>query len=343
MAIPSTPVNFFVQQGNGEILLTWDLSTGATSYDVQRSTDNVTYASVSTPSINQYTDTSVSVGTQYWYKVASVNGSGTSAYTAAQSEVPTVSGQITLGQLRLMSQQRADRVNSNFVTRTEWNSYINQSAFELYDLLITCYEDYYLADPFIFATDGASESYPLPDGTSVVDINDVVAAPFYKLYGVDLGLASSSDAWVTLRKYDQISRNRFVFPQLTTTYLGVFNLRYRLMGNNLWFIPTPSGAQFIRVWYYPRMTTLLADTDILDSVSGWSEYIIVDAAIKALQKEESDVSVLMQQKLMLIKRIEESAMNRDAGQPDSISDTRSRSEQWGGYGTPNGDGGYGGY
>jgi hypothetical protein len=342
MAIPSTPVNFYVQQGNGEVLLTWDLATGATSYDVQRSTDNITYASVSTPSINQYVDTAVTVGTQYWYKVASVNGSGTSAYSSAQSEVPTISGQITLGQLRLLAQQRADRVNSNFVTKTEWNSYINQSAFELYDLLITTYEDYYLATPFIFATNG-SDSYPLPDGISVVDVNNAVGAPFYKLYGVDLGLASTSDAWVTLKKYDQISRNRFVFPQLTSTYLGVFNLRYRLMGNSLWFIPTPSAGQYIRVWYFPRMTTLLADNDILDSVSGWSEYIIVDAAIKALQKEESDVSVLMQQKMMLIKRIEESAMNRDAGQPDSISDSRSRSEAWGGYGAPNGDGGYGGY
>jgi len=32
-------------------------------------------------------------------------------------------------------------------------------------------------------------------------------------------------------------------------------------------------------------------------------------------------------------------MNRDAGQPDSISDVRTNSERWGGY---NGDGPYGG-
>lgn len=109
------------------------------------------------------------------------------------------------------------------------------------------------------------------------------------------------------------------------------------------FIPTPSGSQTIRVWYVPRVTQLLQETDMLDGVSGWTEYVIVDAAIKALQKEESDTSVLMAQKMALIKRIEESAMNRDVGQPDCISDSRTRSSIWGGYGSPNGGGGYGGY
>jgi uncharacterized protein YdcH (DUF465 family) len=90
------------------------------------------------------------------------------------------------------------------------------------------------------------------------------------------------------------------------------------------------------------MTALLADTDIIDGVSGWTEYIIVDAAIKALHKEESDTTALMAQKMALKQRIEETAMNRDAGQPDAISNTRFQTG-WGSYGPPNGDGGFGGY
>ena len=73
----------------------------------------------------------------------------------------------------------------------------------------------------------------------------------------------------------------------------------------------------------------------------WSEYVIVDAAIKASQKEESDVSILMQQKMALIKRIEDSAMNRDVGQPDRISDTRnSTGYGGGGWGFDGSSGGY---
>lgn len=346
MAVPGTPVNFILQQANAQVLLSWDLMAGATSYKVQRSTDGVSYSTLASPATNSYLDTAITVGSLYYYKVASTNGSGDSSYTTPQNIVPTMNGQMSLGQIRLAAQQRADLQNSNFVRTVEWNSYINQSAFELYDLLTTLYEDFYLAPQALFQTDGISQDYTLPNGIlsfMTLTGSTFVAKPFYKLVGVDCGLGLNSNAWVTLKKFDFISRNRYVFPNITSTYLGVFNLRYRILDNHISFIPTPSAGQFIRLWYIPRMTQLLADTDILDGVSGWTEYVIVDAAIKAMQKEESDASVLMAQKQALLDRIMSSAMNRDAGQPDTISDTRSRAEAWGVYGPPNGDGGFAGY
>ncbi len=336
MAIPSTPQNVYLQQGNGQVLLSFDLSAGATSYPILRSTDGVSFSQVAAPATNSYLDTSVVRGTQYFYQVQAASVDGSSVASSAQSIVPVMTAENSLGQLRLMSQQRADRVNSNFVTLPEWNSYINQSYFELYDLLITTYEDYYVGEPVIFQTDGSTERYPLPDG---VLYN--AAKPFYKLMGVDCGLASTSNAWISLTKFDFIARNRYIFPNLSSTFLGVFNMQYRLVGNSIMFIPIPSGAQFIRLWYFPKLSQLLQDTDIVDGVSGWTEYIIVDAAIKALQKEESDVQVLMAQKQMLIKRIQESAMNRDAGQPDTISATRNWNQRNGGSGDSNGS--FGGY
>ena len=48
--------------------------------------------------------------------------------------------------------------------------------------------------------------------------------------------------------------------------------------------------------------------------------MIVDAAIKMLNKEESDVTVLQQHKAELKRRIEEVANNRDANNPQSVSD-----------------------
>jgi hypothetical protein len=48
--------------------------------------------------------------------------------------------------------------------------------------------------------------------------------------------------------------------------------------------------------------------------------VIIDAAIKCLQKEESDVQVLMAQKAAMKRRIEVAASNRDAGSPLSVSD-----------------------
>lgn len=229
-----------------------------------------------------------------------------------------------------MAQQRADRVNSNFVTLTEWNSYINQSLFELYDLLITAYGEEYFAAPFLsFSTNGTDQFYALPNGS-----NYNGAPAFYKLLGVDLGLNNSSapnNGWVTVKKFNLIDRNDFFYPNTNSSQYGVFNMRYRLYGDKIEFIPTPSASQNMRLIYIPRMTMLLQDTDTTTSgVSGWIEYVITDAAIKALQKEESDVSVLMAQKAALLKRIEAASMNRDAGQPDTISDTRNATGYWGG-------------
>lgn len=336
MAIAAIPNGLIVQQGNSQVLVTWDLAVGATSYSVQRSTDGVAYSVVATPANNQYLDTAVLIGTQYFYQVASVNGSGASGYTNPQSVVPSPTAKLSLGQIRLMSQQRADLVNSNFVTTAEWNTYINQSYFELYDLLTNVYENWFLAPPIQITTDGSTIQYPLPDGVLYGG-----AAPFYKLMGVDCGIANANNAFVTLSRFNFIDRNKFVFPNISSTFYGVFNLQYMLVGETLYFIPTPSAGQFIRVWYQPRLVQLLKDTDILDGVSGWTEYIITDAAIKAMQKEESDVTVLAAQKMALIKRIEESAINRDISQPASISDVKS-SYRYGRGGDPAG-GSWGGF
>lgn len=337
MAAPSTPTNLVINQGDSRNYLSWDLTATATSYSVERSTDGVSYSVIASPTVPYYSDTTATINTLYYYKVAATNGDGTSSYSSAVQMVACLPGKRSLYELRLMSQQRADRVNSNFVIKSEWNSYINQAYYELYDLLITTNEDYYVAPRATFITDGNS-SYALPTGAA----DSYSGAPaFYKMYGVDLGLDSSQDAWVTLKKYNFISRNRFVFPQITTSLLGIFNMQYRVYGNSINFIPTAVSGQTIGLWYFPRLTTLLADTDVIDGISGWEEYVIVRAAKYALDKEESDTSKLDAQLLFLKDRIESTAMNRDAGQPDTISNVRTQAERWGG--PPNGDGSYGGW
>lgn len=341
MAIPSTPSNFWVQTGNQQNYLSWSIVSATpalSNYVVQRSTDGVTFTTVASPTTNNYLDSTPVIGTTYYYQVAAQNTDGVSPYTTAQSVVATLPGQMTLGEIRLRAQQESDMQNSNFLTLPEWNFFINQSYYELYDLLITAYEDYYVAPRLLFQTDGVNDQYALPNGS-----NYSGAPALYKLYGVDLGLSNSTNAWVTIKKFDFIQRNRYVFPQVTSTFLGVFNLRYRMVGGNIKFIPTPSAGQYIGIWYYPRLTTLLKDSDVMDGFSGWTEYVIVDTAIKAMMKEESDPSALLVRKNAIKARIEAAAMNRDAGQPDTVSDVRTFSERWGGYGAPNGDGSYGGY
>jgi hypothetical protein len=329
MPIPSAPsINTVIlQTGNVQNLVSWPIIPTATSYIVQRATDGITFTIVGSPTTNNYLDISCLVGVLYYYQVASVNGSGTSAYTASSpnSIVPCLPGQINLGYLRYQAQLKSDQLNANFLTTDEWNININKSAFELFDVLVTKYgEDFFIASPYTISTTGA-KNYALPDGSAAFAVGGVTPPAVYKLLGIDCGVAVGNNAWVTLPRYNWIDRNRFVYPQLTANALGVFNLSYRQMGNQLYFIPNPSAGQYIQIWYIPIRSLLLQDTDMLSfSISGWDEYVVIDAAIKAATKEESYdlVNALSAQKAAMLERIETTAANRDAGQPNTISDTR---------------------
>ena len=330
-ALPGIPQQFAVQTSNQQILASWSLSPGATSYVVQRSLDNITFTTIATvsgsPLATQYLDTAVVLSTQYWYKVTAINANGAGPSTNALAAIPAPTGEMTLSQIRLSAQQRADRVNSQFVGDPEWRGYINQAMFELYDLLTNTYEDYFLATPIQFTSDGQTYLYPLPNGSNTfsnaLDQTTLTPAPFYKMRGVDLALTNSPNGYVNIQRFNFTDRNKFVYPNTASTIYGVFNMQYRVMGSNVEFVPTPAAGQRIRLWYIPRLQELLLDTDTTSiGISGWIEYVIVKAAYYALTKEESPTESLVMQLAALEKRIEESASNRDAGSPDTIADAR---------------------
>lgn len=332
MAIPAVPQNVTAEQADGNILISWTASSGATSYKIQRSTDGVNFTNLATAGIvNQYVDSLPGIGTMFYYQVAaSSDGVNYSSYSSIVQMVAAPPSEMSLYEFRLRAQQTADRVNSNFVVQTEWNSFIRLAMYELYDLLITAYEDLFASSYVFIQTNGTTQNYPLPDGVTNYlggNYNGVSGAPapaFYKLAGMDLGVNTSNNAWVTLLKYDFIERNKYVYPNSTSTIYGVYNMRYRLMGNNVNIIPTPAGNQQLKMWYSPKLPALLKETDCTTlGYSGWIRYPIVRAAKYALDKEEgTDTSKLDAELLYLKQRIQESSQNRDNASSDTISPTR---------------------
>lgn len=243
------------------------------------------------------------------------------------------SGIYTLLQLRTLSKQRADMEKSKFITDDEWDSYVNDSLKELYDLVIQKYGDDYYVNSVQFTTDGSSDTYALPNGT-----NYSAATPFYKFLGLDLQLGNQQDSWVTIRNFSFQERNRYAVPNFQSFY-GITNLRYRLQGGNLWLTPIPMSGQTMRLWYVPRSITLVEDTDSCDCFGGWGEYVTIDAAIKALIKQELDISQLAMQKKAIIERLESVAENRDAGNPARVTDAAFTDMQW----PSGGNGNFGGF
>lgn len=329
MAAPAVPTNFNVQTGQATNFLSWDIMATATTYLVQRSLDGVTFVVLATitgtPLNNFYLDDIVDAGTKYYYQVASQNGSGTSAYTAAQSIVPAEVGQVSLQWIRLMALLRADMYNTQFISLPEANSYISNSYKALYDLLSQKFGDeYFSSSTYTWTTQQNLQLYPLP-------------ADFFKSTLVEVSLnPSDPTAWTTLKRFNKIQQNLLNFPNVYT-YWGFTNLRYRFTGNYLQIVPVTIGGQTIRMWYTPRSNILMQDTDVLDGISGWEDYVILDAARKMLLKQEQDTTELVNEMGSIVARIESAAENRDVAEPETVSDSRRRNFGWGGD-----DGGYGG-
>ena len=313
-----TPAGFIATSAQGKVLLSWNQVPLASSYVIQRSTNNVTFSDLATTSSIQYVDSSGTLGTIYYYRVQAANNTPSySNPTASLSAISLAAGKTTLANIRLESQQRCDKVNSTFYTAQEWNSMISQSYKELYDILIQKFgNDYFVTTPYTYTLSYKEQLYPLPPN-------------FYKLLGVEVALNyNDPNSWVSLKEFSFIQRNLYNFPNVYTMY-GITNLRYRLNGDNLMIVPPPQGGQTLWIWYSPRPSELLLDTDLVDGISGYEEYIVADVCIKALAKEESDVSIFMAQKQALMQRIIEAAENRNVGEPELVSDSRRRNFAWG--------------
>lgn len=412
MSLPYQPQGLTAEQADGSILLNWSTSLSATGYILQRSSDNVTFTTLVTlGQVTQYKDSLPGIGYKYYYKVAATNGSGTSPYSSVASMIAAPPSELSLYELRLRAQQTSDRVGSEFVTTTEWNAFLRLAMYELYDLLIGSYEDYFAQNLVYITTNGSQQYYPLPDGATnypggnyssstamtftvasanasvnsvyqnagylftaqstissgtslsmlgtgtplpygtltkvsgtgddqityssvAITIGGQPASAFYKCAGMDLAVNTSTvnPAWVTLKKFNFVDRNKYVYPNSTSTIYGVYNQAYRIMGQQIQFIPVPAGNQTIRMWYAPRLPALLEDSDLTTlGFSGWLRYPIVRAAKYALDKEESNTDKLDAEILFLKQRIEQMASNRDEGMPDTISETR-RDGVYGGNG-----------
>lgn len=337
--LSAQPVNLVLQTGNGVNLLTWNLVSGATNYSVQRSTDAINWTVVGTPTTPSFLDSTVLIGGNYFYQVASVSVAGVSGYAISYptSITPCAPGQINLGYLRYQAKMRADMLNSNFVTVDEWGIMLNQSMFELYDVLVTKFgEDYFLAPPQIFSSNSAL-SYPLPDGTNfkntngIPDPNGTPAPAAYKIYGIDFNSfgaqINNTQGWVSMSRFMWADHNKYniLLGAASNNVAGQYcSLQFREMGNQVYIIPTNTG-QYFRLWYVPLAQQLLLDTDMLPfSFSGWYEYVVVDAAIKALNKQQlfDQSQALSTQKDALLMRIETTAANRSVGQPNVATNSR---------------------
>lgn len=207
------------------------------------------------------------------------------------------------------ARSRADMVNSTFCTDPEFAEWINQSIADLYDQLVAARGHEYYAAAYPFTTTAGVDTYALPPD-------------FYQLLGVDAMVGSDT---LEVYPYQFAERNRYKIAGLWAPPQPAY---YRIRGGNVHFIPAPSGAYQITIHYIPACQRLVDGGEAFDGINGWEEYVVVDAAAKALEKEESDTGRLQARKAELKARIAGLAGNRDAGHPEKVTDVLATEHPW---------------
>jgi hypothetical protein len=209
---------------------------------------------------------------------------------------------VTLTTLRARARELSDLVGSTFVSdgADSLDAWLNAGLDALYDLLVQTYgEDYFLTSSS-FTTVAGTATYALP-------------ATFGKLRGVDLTL---NGVQIPLQKFNFAERNRLRDPVIAGDVP-----EYRLQGSLLWLAPTPTAARSGTIWFVPSRPLLVNAGDTVDVPNGWEDYAVLEAAIRAGLKEESDISGWLALQERLKVRLEAAAENRDAGAPEQVVDT----------------------
>lgn len=84
---------------------------------------------------------------------------------------------------------------------------------------------------------------------------------------------------------------------------------------------TPVAGIQLNLEYAPPFTDLVNDADTFDGINGWEEFVEIDAAIKCLNKEETDPGTLLLEKAEIVARIEK-MRRRDFANPERTRDVR---------------------
>lgn len=191
-------------------------------------------------------------------------------------------------------------VGSAFVadSATGLDAWINEANQKLHGMLVDALGEEYVSSSSSFTTLANTSDYAVPSG-------------FYKLYGVDLDYHG---VMRSLKQYTRAERN--TYRELHPEYLP----RYSLVGTNIRLYPIPTAGLTGAILYAPEATILTNSGDTVSYPNGWERFIVIDAAIQALAKEESDVRTLAAERAAIIKEIEQTKEQRDLATPKRVVD-----------------------
>lgn len=237
----------------------------------------------------------------------------------------------TLSELRTLVTQRADlALNDQFITTAEVNGLINRAISKLWDLA--------LENPGQMFIPPQDFSFTAP--TTAPNVYSLAGA--YKVTGVELW----ADAQGSMRVPLQPAMPDEVPGLMSTSNIAstLFGGRYRVSGGLgltstsglvLMLYPPAQANQTVVVHYVPPAPILVNDSTPVTFPNGWEDYVVIDAAIKCIAKEEGDTRELQRQRDELGEAIKSASSSLDRGEPERVQDVVTSGygyDGWGGWG-----------
>lgn len=221
----------------------------------------------------------------------------------------------TLLELRTAVRRKLDRVNAATPSDAELTEWVNESAAELWDLLVTRYEDQLTA---YGTTDSAQSSV-----FSVLNLATLfgVVGPtrLFKLRSLQYSIDGE---WREIPTIPMQEWWKYETARGTASPVG-----YTLVGNSVHVLPSSTASQRYRLFFVPCYEDMDDDSDELFAISvnytfevpnNWHEYVVVDSVIKARGKFQQDASLEMARKAELRQRIISAATNRTPGMAKKV-------------------------
>ena len=201
-------------------------------------------------------------------------------------------------------------VGSSFVADAANGLYawVNEANQKLHGMLVDAMGEEYISSATAITIVAGTSDYAVPTG-------------LFKLYGID---ATISGYTQSLRQYQRRERN--LFRNANTggtgglTRYGLDVPHYSLVGGYIRLYPAPTSVFTCTVLYAPEATVLTTGTDAVNYPNGWERFIVLDAAIQMLLKEESSVTALVAEREKIIAEIALSKEQRDLSMSHRVTE-----------------------
>lgn len=224
--------------------------------------------------------------------------------------------------------ERADMVDSQFVTSAEVQRFLEASWQELYSIMVAAGEDLFVRRARI--TGSAADPLVTENGDLIVTENgDVIIVGGVVATSSYINLPAQIKALRLVRHVDgaRLRKSTLHDLELLQSSTALSKPRYYRAEIDplntylrLELLPAPDRSYEYDVFYVPALslTEFLTSSFVSIPVRGWDEFLVLGASAKCKDKEEADIGNVMKEKEILVERIRADLVPFDKSEPDVV-------------------------